>query len=216
MKHAAILVGGRLEITDQVLKRAQETNLVIAADGGARHAGALNLKLDLWVGDFDSSEGLAFPGVPRQEFNPDKDSTDFELAITAAKDAGATRATVFGAFGGRFDHTLAIALSAAKNTGEGFEVVLESGFETGWILIANIALELVLNQQQTFSLLALSPAVTGLDIAGAKWNLENATLEFGTGFGISNLALGRVDLKLKTGLALVIVQNRLELKSAGL
>jgi thiamine pyrophosphokinase len=209
MKHAAILVAGQLEITQKVLALARETNLVIAADGGARHTKALNLKLDLWVGDFDSSEGLAFPGVPRLEFNPDKDSTDFELAIAAAKDAGATRATVFGAFGGRFDHTLAIALSAAKNTLEGFEIVLESGFETGWILIPNLALELSLRQNQTFSLLALSPAVTGLNITGAKWNLENATLEFGTGFGISNLALGTVHLSLETGFALVIAQTNL-------
>ncbi len=209
MKHAAILAGGQLEITENVLKRARETNLVIAADGGARHAKALNLELDLWVGDFDSSEGLAFPGVPRLEFNPDKDSTDFELAIQAAKDAGATQATVFGAFGGRFDHTLAIALSATKNTLEGFEIKLESGFETGWMLKPNFHLELPLRHNQTFSLLALSSTVTGLNIKGAKWNLENATLEFGTGFGISNLALGAVQLKLKTGFALVIVQNDL-------
>ncbi len=209
MKHAAILVGGQLEITDKVLKHARETNLVIAADGGARYAEALSLKLDLWVGDFDSSEGLSFPGVPRLEFNPDKDSTDFELAIVAAKDAGATQATVFGAFGGRFDHTLAIALSASKNTLEGFEIVLESGFETGWTLIPYKALELPLRQNQTFSLLALSPGVTGLNITGAKWNLENATLEFGTGFGISNLALGTVLLSLETGFALVIVKNDL-------
>ncbi len=207
MRHAAILVGGQLEITATVRKRARETNLVIAADGGARHAKTLNLKLDLWVGDFDSSEGLAFPGVPRLEFNPDKDSTDFELAIQAAKDAGATRATVFGAFGGRFDHTLAIALSAAKNALEGFEIVLESGFETGWILTPHQKLELNLHQNQTFSLLALSPTVTGLNITGAKWNLENATLGFGTGFGISNLAFGTVNLKLETGLALVIAQH---------
>jgi thiamine pyrophosphokinase len=207
MKHAAILVGGQLEITQAVLERARAVNLVIAADGGARHASALGLELDLWVGDFDSSEGLAFPGVPRLEYNPDKDATDFELALDAAKNAGATRATVFAAFGGRFDHTLAIALSAAKNSLEGFEIALESGFETGWVLKPNVKLELELQKDQTFSVLSLSPAVMGLDIAGAKWNLEKATLEFGTGFGISNLALGTVHLKLEAGFALVISQN---------
>jgi thiamine pyrophosphokinase len=210
MKNAAILVGGNLEVTDTVLARARECQLVIAADGGARHAKSLQLELDLWVGDFDSSEGLAFPGVPRQTYNPDKDLTDFELAIRAAKEAGATRATVFGAFGGRFDHTLAIALCAAKNTLEGFGILLESGFETGWVLIPKTQLELPLKTNQTFSVLALSPTVTGLDITGAKWNLEKATLEFGTGFGISNLALGTVHLKLETGLALVLVQHNLE------
>jgi thiamine pyrophosphokinase len=207
MKYAAILVGGQLEISQAVLRRARETNLTIAADGGARHAQALKLELDLWVGDFDSSEGLDFPDVPRLEFNPDKDATDFELAIAAAKEAGATRATVFGAFGGRFDHTLAIALCAAKNSLEGFEIILESGFETGWVLIPTVKLELSLAKDQTFSVLALSPTVTGLSVFGAKWNLEHATLEFGTGFGVSNLALGTVQLKLEAGFALVIVQN---------
>jgi thiamine pyrophosphokinase len=206
MSHAAILVGGNLEVSQKVLTQARAASLVIAADGGARHAGALKLQLNLWVGDFDSSEGLQFPGVPRLEFDPDKDATDFELAIHAAKDAGVTSATVFGAFGGRFDHTLAIATCAAKNSLEGFEMILESGFETGWILTSR--LDLALEPQQTFSVLALSSSVYGLCIAGAKWNLENAELEFGSGFGVSNLALGTVNLKLETGLALVIVQNR--------
>ena len=207
MKHAAILVAGNLEITAKVLAQAREVTLVIAADGGARHASLLNLKLDLWVGDFDSSEGLEFPGVKRLEFDTDKNATDFELAVQAAKDAGATRATVFGAFGGRFDHTLAIALCAAKNALEGFEMMLSSGFETGWILTST--LELFLEKNQTFSVLALSPTVTGLFITNAKWKLENAVLEFGTGFGVSNLALGTVHLRLETGLALVIAQNKL-------
>jgi thiamine pyrophosphokinase len=207
MKTAAILVGGNLEITQQVLEHTREVDLVIAADGGARHAQVLNLKLDLWVGDFDSSEGLQFPGVKRLEFATDKDATDFELAVSAAKDAGVTRAVVFGAFGGRFDHTLAIALCAAKNALEGFEMMLSSGFETGWVLTSTIELDLEPNQ--TFSVLALSPSVTGLFITNAKWNLENAVLEFGTGFGVSNLALGTVELRLETGLALVISQNKL-------
>ncbi len=207
MKHAAILVGGNLEITNAVLARAQKTDFVIAADGGARHASALGLKIDLWVGDFDSSEGLEFPGVKRLEFDTDKDATDFELAVQAAKNAGVTRATVFGAFGGRFDHTLAIALCAAKNALEGFEMLLESGFETGWILTSTFEPELKPNQ--TFSILALSPTVTGLSITGAKWNLENAVLEFGSGFGISNLVVNSLQVKLETGLALLIAQNKL-------
>jgi thiamine pyrophosphokinase len=51
--------------------------------------------------------------------------------------------------------------------------------------------------------------VTGLFITNAKWKLENAVLEFGIGFGVSNLALGTVELRLETGLALVIAQNKL-------
>ncbi|MBA2373424.1 MAG: thiamine diphosphokinase, partial [Chloroflexi bacterium] len=87
--------------------------LVVAADGGARHAAALGLRLDLWVGDGDSvGDGalreLAGEGVAIERAPIDKDESDTELAIRAAIDRGADGVVILGAFGGRrLDHTLA-------------------------------------------------------------------------------------------------------------
>jgi thiamine pyrophosphokinase len=53
---ALVLAGGRLEVTPRVLGRVRDASIVIAADGGARHADAIGRRIDLWVGDFDSSE----------------------------------------------------------------------------------------------------------------------------------------------------------------
>jgi thiamine pyrophosphokinase len=86
---------------------------VIGADGGARHAGPLGLTLDRWVGDGDSlgDAGIAeleAAGVPIHRARPDKDESDTELAVLAARAMGATALTVLGALGGpRVDHALA-------------------------------------------------------------------------------------------------------------
>jgi thiamine pyrophosphokinase len=161
------------------------------------------VKIDAWVGDFDSSDDLNL-NAPRIQFARDKDATDLELALREAKARGATKAVIIGAFGGRFDHALGIALMAARETKNGFPIRLESGFETGWVLVNQ--LELDLEPGQTFSVLALEPC-TGLSISGAKWNLESISLELGSSLGISNEARGMVMLSLERGCALVIAQD---------
>lgn len=89
------------------------TFLVVAADGGARHAPPLGLRVDRWVGDGDSIGdaelgALADAGVTVSRAPTAKDESDSELALAAAIDAGATEIVVLGALGGpRVDHALA-------------------------------------------------------------------------------------------------------------
>src|SRR5512143_744234 len=84
--------------------------IVIAADGGARHATAFGLRIDRWVGDGDSIEpamldALAAAGVAVDRVAAEKDESDAELALLAALAAGADAVTIIGALGGpRVDH----------------------------------------------------------------------------------------------------------------
>ena len=201
MSHALILAAGHLTVTPKVQALARDAALVIAADGGARHAITLGLTVTQWVGDFDSSDGIQL-NAPRLIFPPEKDSTDLELAVAVAKQLGATSATILGAFGGRFDHALGIALLAAKESKQGFSCWLESGSETGWVLLPKQHF-IPLESGQTFSILALE-SCTGLTLYGAKWNLEQAALAVGSSLGISNLAVGEISVRLESGCALLI------------
>jgi thiamine pyrophosphokinase len=87
--------------------------LVIAADGGARHAESLGVRPDRWVGDGDSIDpaaldALAAAGVAIERAPAEKDESDAELALLAAIEAGADAVTILGALGGvRIDHALA-------------------------------------------------------------------------------------------------------------
>ena len=87
--------------------------LVVAADGGVRHAAAFGMAVDRWVGDGDSTdpaelEGLAARGVVIDRVAVDKDESDTELALLAALEAGADLVTILGGLGGlRVDHAIA-------------------------------------------------------------------------------------------------------------
>jgi thiamine pyrophosphokinase len=205
---ALILAGGKLAVTDRVLERVQQASMVIAADGGARHAIAIHRVPDVWVGDFDSSDAelqKQFANVPRETHPTDKSQVDTELALDAARARGATSALILGAFGGRFDHTLAMALIAVKHTLEGFPVSLEGGTEAAWPLTPAQPLELAMQPGQTFSVLALTERIV-VSVFGARWPLERTELGFGVGWGVSNRALGPVSVELEHGAGLVIVQ----------
>lgn len=196
---AAVLLGGRWRGDwPHFLPRP---DLVVAADGGARHASALGLQLNAWVGDFDSSGALDLAAEEILRHPPHKAQTDGELAIEWALEAGARRLLLVGAFGGRFDHTSAVTLGAVALARRGVEVELSSGDEHGRVLLPGRDLNLPLVAGQTFSVVGLT-ALEALSISGAVWNLHQAKVEFGSALTISNEARGPVELSLGGGAAL--------------
>jgi thiamine pyrophosphokinase len=205
--NAWILAGGRLTLTEELERRRREPpHIVVAADGGIAHARLLGVRPLAWVGDFDSSEGLAeeFADVPRLGFPRDKDATDFELALAHAVRHGATRVTVWGAFGGRFDHTLALAVRAVEETGHGLPTNLHSGDESGVPLVPGVPLRVAARPGQTLSVLALDDLV-GLTLRGVRWPLADANVSAGSGWTVSNEVAGPVvEAEVRAGRALVI------------
>jgi thiamine pyrophosphokinase len=84
----------------------------IAVDGGIRHLRELNLIPDILIGDLDSVseqnlEWCRSLQVEIHQYPREKDQTDFELALDYAMKKNRDKIFVFGALGGRIDHTLA-------------------------------------------------------------------------------------------------------------
>ena len=102
-RHAIILADGAAP-TRAMLDAAwpgwdADLDLVLAADGGARHAASLGLRIERWVGDGDSIEpalldSLAAAGVAIERVAAEKDESDAELALLAAIEGGAARVTI--------------------------------------------------------------------------------------------------------------------------
>ena len=205
MSDFLILLGGDLVVTPRLASQVRGMR-AIAADSGIRHAAALSIEPELWVGDFDSAaeaDYRAFPTVARETFPAAKDKTDGELAVDIALPRGATRLILVGAFGGpRTDHAflhLTLAMSLAER---GVGVVLTSGNQEGTPLLPG-SRSFDLPSGALFSVLAFSE-LTGLTLKGAAWPLDNVRVPFGSSLTISNRVKGRLRVGLQTGRALLV------------
>ncbi|GHF55058.1 thiamine pyrophosphokinase [Deinococcus metalli] len=199
---AWILVGGRL-VSTPALRALPRPAVVVAADGGARHAGVLGVTVEAWVGDFDSSAGLELD-APREVHPAAKDETDAELAVRVALKRGAHEVVIVGAFGGRFDHTAALTLGALRLARDAHAgVTLTSGDEWAWPLLPGPALTLDLPPGTTLSVIAASD-LGGLSLSGVRWPLSGADVPLGSGWTVSNETRGGpVTASLRSGWALV-------------
>lgn len=218
---AWVLVSGRLVESPEIehVRASHPPQWVVAADGGIAHAAALRVRPRLWIGDFDSSDpgDPRGAGIERREYPRDKDELDAELAMRAAADAGATAFVVWGAFGGRFDHTLALCSMALDWKERGFDVLLHSGDESALPFLGGGAgLEFAVQPGQILSLLALE-TLTEVELAGVRWPLVRAQVTPGTVRTMSNEATGtRVRLRASAGRGLVVLQHGHGPQRAGL
>ncbi|NDW06025.1 thiamine diphosphokinase [Jiella pacifica] len=208
MSHFVILLAGRMEPT-LALRAAIRGARVIAADAGIRHARALGLSPELWVGDFDSAPEappIALAGIKREPFPRDKDKTDGELAIEAAITLGASKITLVGALGGpRSDHAFSHLVLALRYFRQGVDVALRDGAESAHPLSAEArTFDLAAGAQ--FSILKFSP-VRGLTISGAKWPLEDVDLPLTSILTQSNEARGPVTVTVADGEAILLAQD---------
>ncbi|MCF3641205.1 thiamine diphosphokinase [Rhizobium sp. TRM95111] len=202
-----ILLGGTLAATPR-LKAAIDGARFIAADGGMRHAAMLGVAPEIWVGDFDSTPDdllAAWPDVPRQPYPAAKNETDGAIAVAAALARGARRLILAGALGGeRSDHALMHLLHAVSLHEDGLDVMLTSGEEEAWPLLAGTS-EIDLPNGALFSVLGLS-GLSGLSIGNVRYPLTAFDLPFGASRTISNVAQGPVRLSLETGRAVLIAR----------
>ena len=202
-----ILMGGELTPTDRLAGHLRGAR-VIAADGGMRHAKALGLSPELWVGDFDSTTQAQieeWPDIARDPYPAAKNETDGEIATAEAVARGARRLVFAGALGGeRSDHAFMHLLYAVKLAEDGLDVLLTSGEEEAYPLLPGTC-DIDLPKGSLFSVLGLA-TLAGLSITGARYPLMDFHLPFGSSRTISNVAEGTVRFTLSSGRAIVLAR----------
>ncbi len=202
-----ILLAGELTVTSR-LKRQIFGARVIAADSGMKHAAALGVEPELWVGDFDSSDAALqsqHPHIPRLAFPADKASTDGDLAIEEALQRGATRLVLVGALGGRrSDHAAHHQMKMLALAQRGIDVLLTSGDEEAWPLRQGRQ-ALDLPNGTIFSVIAFE-TLKGLSLEGVRWQLDNADVDFGSSLTVSNEVTGAFFASIRTGRAAILAR----------
>jgi thiamine pyrophosphokinase len=205
MTHFLILLGGELTVTPR-LKRQIAGARVIAADSGIRHADALGVEPELWVGDFDSSpEALRkrFAHVEQLKYPAAKAKTDGELTVEAAASLGAARIVMAGGLGGtRTDHAFGNLTLMMAEAERGRDIMITSGNEEVWPLRHGRQV-LDLPHGTIFSIIAFE-TLKGLSLEGARWPLYNADVDFGSSLTLSNEVTGAFFASIRTGRAAIL------------
>lgn len=197
---------------------SDDVDLVVAADGGARHAARLALPVDAWIGDGDSVEAselaaLAAAGAEIHRVPVDKDETDTELAMTLALDEGATRLVVLGALGGpRLDHALANVTLLAAPALEGVDTVLFDARATRVSLLVApgrdggpVERSFAGREGDIVSLLPVGGMARGVLATNLRYPLRSEDLELGRTRGVSNVRTApEATIRLESGRLLVI------------
>ena len=219
-RHALVLADGALDDPAEIERAwpgwSAGIDLVIAADGGARHAATLGLRIDRWVGDADSIspaelERLAAEGVPIDRALVDKDETDAELAIAAAVAQNASRITILGALGGsRLDHELGNIWLLAHPGLAGRETLL-LGARTRIRLARPGSVDLGGRVGDVVSLLPFEGDAWSITTHGLRYPLTDEPLVSGPSRGLSNVRAAP-DARLEIGAGrLLIVETPVRL-----
>jgi thiamine pyrophosphokinase len=193
MKKMVYIISGG-ELGDPAFLREQEAldapAAMICADGGARHLKAAGLFPTLIVGDMDSldrgaQEGYESMGVRIIRHPRGKNETDTELALREAFAMAPTEVRIWGALGGRIDHTLANLSLLVQGIERGVEVRLIDEWCELFLVTRRAVLEG--EEGQTVSILPFTGEVSGVTLTGFEYPLTMAAMTLGRPYGISNV-----------------------------
>jgi thiamine pyrophosphokinase len=208
MPRAIIFVNG--EIPDLGAARAiiQPEDVIIAADGGARHALALGIIPSVIIGDLDSLSDaelrvFADMGVHILRFPPAKDQTDLELALSHAIKAGYRPIIILAALGGRLDQAIGNLALLADQDAIQHDVRVDDGLTEAFFITSKASVHG--KAGNTISLLPWGVPAEGVSTQNLVYPLNNETLLPYRTRGISNQMLAETaKITLKSGTLLCI------------
>lgn len=202
MKICRIFAGG--EIKEHAFIKIGAEDLIICADRGYSHAKSLGIVPHIIVGDFDSYDGELPADVEIHRSIPEKDDTDAMLAVRLAIENGAEKIVLYGALGGRFDHTMANIQTLVYIQNQGCEGVIE---DYGNIITLQSAGERCYPAMEGwyFSLFTMTGELHISQLCGVKYPLSDYCMTNGFPIGVSNeITSAEAVLKIKSGLALIV------------
>lgn len=208
MPRALIFVNGELIDPGSARAMVQPEDLVIAADGGARHALALGMIPSAIIGDLDSLSAsevrdFADMDVHILRFPQTKDETDLELALGYALRAGHSPIIIIAALGGRLDHLLGNLATLTSPEALQADVRLDDGLTEAFFVTGKAFIHG--KPGDTVSFIAWGAPAEGVSTDGLVYPLHKETLYPYRTRSISNQMLAETaKVSLKSGLILCV------------
>ena len=173
------------------IKQKFEYEKVIGVDSGVKHLNKFAISPDLIIGDLDSIDKKLLTESAKKnieiiKYPKNKDQTDFEIALDYAQKLEFESIDIIGGENGEIDHLLSIFMTISIN---------KCSYKTTWFYGKQKILfnpkSISINLNQIFSLIPLSN-IKNLNISGAKWNLQNKNIDFGSTRTLRNESVERL------------------------
>ena len=183
-----------------------ESDLVIAADGGYDSLMRYGIRCDLLIGDLDSIEG-APSDVDLLRFPVKKDETDSFLSYYEGKRRGFSEFHIYGGTGGRADHTVANMALLLHARLDGCRAFLFGSHNISTV-IKNEAKSFEGEAKKHFSAFAIGGDAEGVTIKGLEYECENATLKESFPLAVSNRFIGKTaEISVARGALLIMLER---------
>lgn len=206
MSNILISINGDCTVERNQLKNEYEH--IFGVDGGTEYLYKLLLQPTQIIGDFDSidentKKRAIRDGADINSFDPDKDRTDLEIALDVASKNKGKDITIIGGEGNDIDHLFGnlLTISSFHSTEE---IMWVTKLET---IIFSTKQFFKIKKNSTFSILPLS-RIENLSIKGAKWDIDNENIPYGSTRTLRNSALSEeIFIEAKNGKFCLIVKN---------
>ena len=187
---------------DKLAAPPENGDYILAADGGLRHLEKLGISPNGIIGDFDS---LGYVPEGAEVFPVEKDDTDAMLAARKGLELGFREFLFYGSLDGpRLDHTLANFQTLQFLADRGATGYLIGNHYMVTVLKAG-SLSFPESCRGILSVFCMGADATGVNIRGAKYELENGTLSAGFPLAVSNHFVGKaVEISVETGSLLIL------------
>lgn len=200
-----IFAAGPIEITPLLPQTFAEDDYIIAADAGVRNAALLSVTPHLVMGDMDS---LKKEEVPKGAvlFPVRKDDTDLMLAVKKGIELGYRSFLIYGALGGRLDHTFASLQTLSYLLEHESAGILVDGRQ--WVTMLQNKVLTIPNGYRHVSIFSYTERCRGISLKGLSYPLEDAELDQNFPLGVSNAAIeDPAVISVREGKLLVILSD---------
>ena len=203
MRRCVIVGGADISNYDRIIAHIKSDDFVIFCDSGLKHMEKLAVKPSLIVGDFDSHENPHLD-VETIVLPCEKDDTDTVFAVKEAIKRGYKEFLLIGVIGARLDHTLGNVYILEYLDRLGYKGRIVDDFSD--MELVKDAPVLIDDSYSYFSVLNITGTLQDITIENAKYPLQNAVIQSGYQYGISNEVLkGKTtSVKVNVGKGLLI------------
>ena len=183
MGRCIIFAAGPIEKTAHLPVSFSSDDYIIAADAGVRNTTLFGVRPNLVMGDMDS---LSKEEVPEGSilFPVRKDDTDLMLAIKKGIELHYTEFLIYGALGGRLDHTFAAIQTLAYLLDHGCRGSLVDGGH--WVSMLEVETLVLPRGYRHVSVFSYTEKAAGVTLRGLSYPLEDGELTQGFPLGVSN------------------------------